>query len=46
MIVERQPIIVTPAPIMAAPAFMGPPMGGGWGPPQDPSVNFNFSFPR
>ena len=48
VIVER-PVYVAPArPVVLAPmAPMVPAYGyGGGGYPQDPSVNFNFSFPR
>jgi hypothetical protein len=46
VIVERDPIIVAPArqPVFLAP--MAPAYGPSYGPPMDPSVNFNFSFPR
>ena len=44
IIVER-PVVVAPArPVYVAP--MAPAYGYGGGYPQDPSVNFNFSFPR
>ena len=50
VIVERQPIIVQQAPIRQQPVMMAPvyvePVGRNYGPPADPSVNFNFSFPR
>ena len=48
VIVER-PVYIAPArPVYVAPmAPMVPAYGyGGGGYPQDPSVNFNFSFPR
>ena len=47
VIVER-PVYVTPVrPVYVAPmAPMVPAYGYGGGYPQDPSVNFNFSFPR
>jgi hypothetical protein len=46
VIVEREPIYVVPArqPVFLAP--MAPAYGPSYGPPMDPSVNFNFSFPR
>jgi len=46
VIVEREPIFVAPArqPVFLAP--MAPAYGPSYGPPMDPSVNFNFSFPR
>lgn len=45
VIIERQPIIVVPA--RPAPVFLAPMAPNyGYGPLMDPSVNFNFSFPR
>jgi hypothetical protein len=43
VVVERQPIIVAPAPRPVILAPMAPAYG--YAPPADPSVNFNFSFP-
>ncbi|CAN5881712.1 hypothetical protein BH11PSE3_BH11PSE3_44300 [soil metagenome] len=49
VIVERQPIIVQQAP-RQQPVYMAPvmvaPVERNYAPPADPSVNFNFSFPR
>jgi hypothetical protein len=46
VIVER-PVYVAPArPVVLAPVAPMVPAYGYGGYPQDPSVNFNFSFPR
>jgi hypothetical protein len=47
VVVER-PVYVAPRPVYVAPVAPMVPAygyGGGGGYPQDPSVNFNFSFP-
>jgi len=47
VIVEREVIVAPARPIYVAPmAPMMPAYGYGGGYQQDPSVNFNFSFPR
>ncbi|WP_422001107.1 hypothetical protein [Reyranella sp.] len=45
VIVEREPVIIERTRV--APVYVAPPMmpSYGYGPPMDPSVNFNFSFP-